>query len=122
MAATITHLRPWVPALTWGDRCRVVRRSYSKRLGRAKTMTTREFAAALGIPAGTYGPWESGGQPSDIVETAKLIASITGCDAVWLAGFDPVGGDDGGGLPAHTEGPDQPNDTSGCIYMFDRAA
>lgn len=91
MAATITHLRPWVPALTWGDRCRIVRRSYSKRLGRAKTMTTREFAAVLGIPAGTYGPWESGGQPSDIVETAKLIASITGCDAVWLAGFDPAG-------------------------------
>lgn len=110
MTATISHLRPWIPELTLADRLRVVRRDYGRKLGRDKTLTTKEFALMLGIPGGTYGVWESGaGEPQDVIDTCKHVAEVTGCDAIWLAGFERPDSD-----PDST--PDQANDQSGWIH------
>lgn len=88
MTATLTHIRPWIPELTLADRLRIVRRDYGRKLGRTKTLTVKEFALMLGIPAGTYGLWEANGRPADVVEACKKVHALTGCDPVWLAGFD----------------------------------
>jgi len=77
---------PWVPAWTFGDRLRKVRRD----LG----IEQAEFAVALGVTRPRLGGWESGtrGVRADEATTiARRVQERYGVPAAWLLGvYEPV--------------------------------
>jgi transcriptional regulator with XRE-family HTH domain len=52
----------------------------------------KEAARECGIPAASWGTWETGAMPRRYTEMCRLIAERTGCDFGWLA-LGPAGKD-----------------------------
>ena len=83
----MTAAHAYGPEFTWADRLRRLRRSLPGR------PTQRNFAAALGLPAGTYGAWETGKvAPPMYVQVAvsERIANAYGeiVTLEWMLGGD----------------------------------
>lgn len=66
----------------------------------------KEAARECGIPAASWGTWESGAMPRRYTEMCRLIANRTGCDYGWLL--------DGPRLSGGMQGT-SPNDGSAVI-------
>ena len=87
--ATVTPLRNHIPAWTFADRLRKVRREI---LG----TTIEGMAEALEVGSKAYGAWEAGrNKPGDIAAIATKLEQITGVPRTWFLGWTddaPVGG------------------------------
>jgi transcriptional regulator with XRE-family HTH domain len=85
MSTQTTHVTPdGAPVIPWwtlGDRIRKARSTAN--------MDQREFAEALGVPAGSLAGWETDRQrPRDLVAVAKRIEMLTRIPAAWILGLD----------------------------------
>lgn len=70
-----------IPAWTFGDRLRKVRR--------VAGLTMDQLAEALGVTKGAIGQYETDkSRPKDIVAAAKRIQVLTGVPASWMLGLD----------------------------------
>ena len=85
MTASAIPDRPWLPAITFGDRVRITRRDLR--------MTQDQFADKLGVERVTLSAWETGrNKPEDLVACAKRVQLAVGVPAWWLLGIDGPGG------------------------------
>lgn len=81
----------WVPAVEFGDRLRVVRTKYGKRMKRRYSQA--QFAALIGTNASALKQWEANNNlPENPVEIAQTIQRVTGSPAAWLLGVMPPDG------------------------------
>lgn len=84
MSTQTTHAAgsgPVIPWWTLGDRIRKSRLTVG--------MDQREFAEALGLPAGSLAAWETDrAKPRDLVAVAKRIELLTRIPAAWVLGLD----------------------------------
>ena len=68
------------PQFNFGDRIRKVRRDVAR-------LSQSEMGAAIGVSQKVYAAWESGrSRPTDIVEIAKRVETLTLVPAGWLLG------------------------------------
>lgn len=77
MAIDALALSPgWVPADTFGDRLRAVRRHLNLRV--------EQIAELCEVPLATWSSWEHGRRPRRLDEVVQTIATQTGVDRNWL--------------------------------------
>lgn len=76
---------PEIPAWTFSDRVRKIRRDYT-------ALGQREFADEIGIAQPTYAAWESGinsGPRNDqLLNVARRINLLTGVPTAWILGLE----------------------------------
>jgi transcriptional regulator with XRE-family HTH domain len=79
--------RGWVPsAESFGARLALVR----NHLG----LNVKAAAERAGMDHSSWGTWERGRQPRDLLEKARKISDALGCDYLWLlTGTPPTDGD-----------------------------
>src|SRR5216684_3168979 len=69
------------PEITFGLRLRALRKQLK--------LEQKPMADLLGVGRPAYSAWEAlTNEPSDVVEMAKHIERVTGCDAKWLLGLN----------------------------------
>lgn len=89
----------------------VPRWEFSDRLRKARSIAQqdqKEFAANLGVTAGSLAGWEAGrSKPRDVVAVAKRIEVLLGIPASWTLGLHeetPHSGGPGGGSEVRPKG------------------
>jgi transcriptional regulator with XRE-family HTH domain len=82
-----TSQRGWtVDDSTFGARLALVRQRMDWNI--------KEAAEACGVPVASWRSWErAGAEPRRYMEKARMIATRTGCDLVWLVGLDDTKGE-----------------------------
>lgn len=84
--------RGWVPSAdSFGARLALVR----QHLG----LNVKAAAERAGLDHSSWGTWERGRQPRDLVDKARQISAALGCDFIWLLTGSSEGGNATGEYP-----------------------